>query len=295
MNLTSNSLLRVSIAALRGAHSLAYPVGMSRSLRSVRLALEPLATVLRGARRLVAILLLTLFAQPGLGTEAGALVETMKQARLSDGFEARMEVATIAANGRRAPPFKISVAGQIGKDRQRLRIRGISPDKVRGRYIAAERNADGRIRAIQYSEAGNIEKSDPAARLFDSGLVLRDMFGEWWNWPQQTLEGADRIDGRACTLVRSRTDDGASPIREVLSCVAPEAKLSLRAQLYDRRHALLRTIAVKQTMRKESGALAAKKLTITEADHRVTEVEVYSGDEHYLVDAGTFAPLDNGK
>lgn len=245
----------------------------------------------------ITLLLLATFAQTTLAADAGTLVETMKQARLSDGFEARMEVSTIASNGRRAMPFKLSVVGQVGKDRQRLRIRGISPDKVRGRYVAAERNADGNTRAIQYGEAasGNIEKADPAARLFDSGLVLWDMFGTWWNWPQQTIEGTDRIDGRACTLVHSRTDDGASPVREVLSCVSGDAKLALRTQLYDRRHALLRTIAVKQTMRKESGALAAKKLTVTEADRTVTEVEVYSGDEHYLVNADTFAPLDNGK
>ncbi|MCK9201823.1 MAG: hypothetical protein M0P59_01540 [Gallionella sp.] len=248
-------------------------------------------------RRVATLLLLCAFAQPGLGADAGALVETMKQARLSEGFEARMEVATIASNGRRALPFKLSVTGQVGKDRQRLRIRGISPDKVRGRYVAAERNAEGRIRAIAYDEQlpGNIEKTDPAARLFDSGLVLWDMFGAWWNWPQQSIEGSDKVGGRACTLMRSRTDDGASPVREVLSCVDGNAKLSLRTQLYDRRHTLLRTIAVKQTMRKESGALAAKKLAITEADRTVTEVEVYSGDEHYLVNADTYAPLDNGK
>lgn len=248
-------------------------------------------------RRVAILLLLATFALTTHAADAGALVETMRQARLSEGFEARMEVETVAANGRRAMPFKLSVIGQIGKDRQRLRIRGISPDKVRGRYVAAERNADGRIRAIGYSEpvSGNIEKADPAARLFDSGLVLWDMFGAWWNWPQQSIEGSDRVDGRACTLVRSRTDDGASPVREVLSCVDSNAKLSLRTQLYDRRHALLRTIAVKQTIRKESGALVAKKLAITEADRTVTEIEVYSGDEHYLVNTDTYAPLDNGK
>jgi len=245
------------------------------------------------------LLLLGAFALPAYAAEptAATLVETMKQARLSEGFEARMEVATILPNGHRAMPFKLSVVGQVGKDRQRLRIRGISPDQVRGRFVAAERNANGRIRAIGYGEpiSGNIEKADPAARLFDSGLVLWDMFGAWWNWPQQSIEGSDKVDGRACTLVRSRTDDGASPVREVHSCVSVEAKLSLRTQLYDRRHTLLRTIAVKQTIRKESGALAAKRLTITEADRTVTEIEVYSGDEHYLVEANTFAALDNGK
>jgi malonyl-CoA O-methyltransferase len=47
---TSKNLLRDPIAALRGARSLAYLLDMSRSLRSVRLALVPLATVFRGAR-----------------------------------------------------------------------------------------------------------------------------------------------------------------------------------------------------------------------------------------------------
>lgn len=250
-------------------------------------------------RRIAILLMLASFVLPANAAEssAAALVETMKQARLSDGFEARMEVAAIAPNGRRAMPFKLSVVGQVGKDRQRLRVRGISPDRVRGRYISAERNAAGRIEAIRYGDpvSGGIEKTDPATRLFDSGLVLWDMFGAWWNWPQQSIEGTDRIDGRTCTLVRSRTDDGASAVREVVSCVSGEGRLSLRTQLYDRRHALLRTISVKQTMRKESGALAAKRLSITEADRTVTEVEVYSGDEHYLVSPDTFAPPDSGK
>jgi len=46
----SNNLLRDPVAVLGGARCLAYPLDMSRSLRSVRLALGPLATVFRGAQ-----------------------------------------------------------------------------------------------------------------------------------------------------------------------------------------------------------------------------------------------------
>jgi uncharacterized lipoprotein len=46
---TSKKLLRGSIAALRGTRFLAYLFGMSRSLRSVRLALKSLATFFRGS------------------------------------------------------------------------------------------------------------------------------------------------------------------------------------------------------------------------------------------------------
>ena len=44
-----NNLLRGRMAALRGARRLAYLQDMSRLLRSGRLALQPLATVVRGA------------------------------------------------------------------------------------------------------------------------------------------------------------------------------------------------------------------------------------------------------
>lgn len=244
-----------------------------------------------------AFLLLFAFAQPGLGADAAELIAAMKQSRLSEGFEARMQVSVVEPDGRRLPPFKLSVVGQVGAERQRLRIRGISPDPVRGRFVAAERDAVGHIRALGYAgpSSGSVERVEPTAGLFDSGLVPWDMLGAWWDWPRQSVEGSDRIDGRTCTLVRSRTDDEASSVREVLSCVNEDTRLSLRTQLYDHRRRLLRTIAVKQTMRKESGALVAKKLTVAEADRTTTEVEVYSGDEHYLVTSDTFASLDSGK
>ena len=50
---TANNLLRDSIAALRGARTLVYLTGMPRLLCSVRLALEPLATVLGGSQSYV--------------------------------------------------------------------------------------------------------------------------------------------------------------------------------------------------------------------------------------------------
>ncbi len=245
----------------------------------------------------VLLLLLTGLAAQGYCAEqsAAALAETMKRARYSDGFEARMNISVFKLDGQRTASFKVAVIGQVGDDAQRLLIHGISPDKVRDRFIAAERGADGRIRAIAYTgdTSGGSAKFDASARLFDSGLVLWDMFGSWWNWPGQNLVESSQVAGRACTVVRSRSEDSASPIREVVSCVDPKARLSLQTQLYDRQHVLLRTIAAERLVRKESGAMAARRLTITEADDTVTEVEVYSGDEHYQITADTFATFDS--
>lgn len=248
--------------------------------------------------KLAALLLLFTFgsgAALAAAPSATELAESMRQVRLSDGFEARMQVAVIQADRRRLLPFKMSIVGQIGAERQRLRIRGISPDPVRNRHILAERNG-GRIHAVQYRPPeNNPEKFEPFSKLFDSGLVLWDMFGAWWTWPQQNLAGTESIDGHSCTLVRSLTDDDAAPVREVVSCIDTAARLSLRTQFYGRRHELLRTVTVQQTIRKESGALGAKKMTVAGADRTLTEVEVYGGDEHYLVTPEIFAPLESGK
>ncbi len=240
-------------------------------------------------------MLLVGFATQGNCAEqsAGALAEAMRAARYSDGFEARMNVSVFRADGSRVTSFKLAVIGQVGESGQRLLLRGITPEKVRNRFVVAERRASGPIRAIAYTDAaGGSEKADPAAKVFDSGMVLWDMFAPWWNWGKQNLVETDTVAGRSCTVVRSQTDESAAPIREVVSCVDPGAKLSLRTQLFDRQHALVRTITVEKLVRKESGAMAAKRMTITEADDTVTEVEVYSGDEHYQVTADTFAVLE---
>ena len=242
-------------------------------------------------------MLLVGFATQGVCAEqsAAALAETMRLARYSDGFEARMNVSAFKADGQRSASFRLAMIGQVGDGGQRLVIRGITPDKVRNRFVAAEKGAGGTIRAIAYTDVstGGTEKFDSAMKLFDSGMVLWDMFASWWNWGKQTLVEKDVVAGRGCIVVRSQTDENTAPIREVVSCVDKEAKLSLRTQLFDRQHALVRTITVERLVRKESGAMAAKRLTITGADDSVTEVEVYSGDEHYLITADTFATLDS--
>lgn len=246
--------------------------------------------------KFISLTLLTSLALPSYGADSSAvtLAETMRQARYSDGFTVRMNIATIQPNGRRDMPFKLAVIGQLNAKHQRLLIRGISPDKVRNRFVIADKNAEGRIQAISYSAPAStgIAKFDSTAPLFDSGLVLWDMLSPWWNWPRQSLGKTEQIAGRSCTLMSSQSDENFSPIHEVISCVDQDAKLSLRTELFDRRHTLIRTISVKQTMRMESGAWYAKKLTITASDRAVTEVEVYSGDEHYLVTADTFAQFD---
>lgn len=248
------------------------------------------------ALKFASTILLTAFALSVHAADSSAtqLAEMMKQARYSDGFTVRMNVANIKPDGHRDMPFKLAVVGQLDAKRQRLLIRGISPDRVRNHFIIAGQKAEGRIQAIRYSEpaSAGIEKFDPGAPLFDSLLVTWDMLSPWWDWPQQSLGKTEQIAGRSCTLIRSQSGENFSPIREVISCVDRDAKLSLRTQLFDRQHNPIRTISVKETLRKESGALAAKRLTITAADRTVTEVEVYSGDEHYLVTVDTFARFD---
>lgn len=234
-------------------------------------------------------------AEPGIPVSASALAELMRKAMHSEGFEARLSIFITKANGAHPPPFKLAVVGQFVANKQRLLIRGISPESVHDRFIAAERGSDGLIRALAYRGQATSEpvESDPFSKIFDSGLTAWDMFGLWWSWPKQSLEGIERINGRECARIRSITDDKSIAVREVESCVDQQAKISLRTKLFDSKHALIRATSVEKVVRKrKGGGMAAKKLSITDAGGVLTDVEVYAGDEQYEISADTFSALD---
>ena len=244
---------------------------------------------------------LVMFAPPGFGAEpstilsAAALAESMRQASYSDGFEERMNITTVNSEGHRSVPIKLAVIGQFGTERQRLLIRGISPANVRDRFVFAERHADGWMSSNEYGAhiaRGNVEV-DLFTQLFGTKLVIWDMFSPWWHWPKQSLGGTEKIDGRNCIIVRSQSDSKNYPIPEVVSCVDKDAGLSLKTQLFDGRHKLIRTISVVQMVGKESGAMAAKEVSIKGPDNSVTEAELYSGDEHYSITADTFPTFNS--
>lgn len=236
--------------------------------------------------RLACAMLLTAFVQAAMAAPTAAeLAARMREARLTPGFEARLQAVDVAPDGQRSEPIKLSIVGQVDAARRRLRVRGISPETIRGDMRLAEYRA-GCVRAVDRNGT-----ADPYAPLFGTGLVVWDMLAPWWDWPQQSLAGKDRVAGRACVLVRSRSDARDAPIGEVRSCVDADEGLSLRTQFFDGQGALLRSITVATTMRKESGRLAAKKVTIA-AGNKITEAEAYSGDEHYEVAADAFAGLE---
>ena len=227
---------------------------------------------------------------------ASAIAEMMKQAKYSEGFEARLNVLVTKTNGAHPAPFKLAVIGQFSANRQRLVIRGISPEAVRNHFYAAERDSTAKIKAMESlsQSANDYVELDPYAKMFNSGLAAWDMLGPWWSWPAQTLEGTERINGRECTKIRSIAEDKNSVVQEVESCVDQQAKLSLKTRMYDGAHVLLRTTVAAQFAHKgNSGAMIAKKLNITDASNMLTNIEVYAGDEQYEVSAETFAMLDH--
>jgi negative regulator of sigma E activity len=236
--------------------------------------------------RVAPLLLLAMFARQAVAAPTAAeLAARMREARLTPGFEARLQAVDVAPDGQRSEPIKLAIVGQVDAARRRLRVRGIAPETIRGDIRLADYRA-GCVRALDRNGT-----ADPYAPLFGTGLVVWDMLAPWWDWPQQSLAGKDRVAGRACVLVRSRSDARDAPIGEVRSCVDAEGGLSLRTQFFDGQGALLRSITVVDTLRKESGLLGAKKVVIA-AGNKITEAEAYSGDEHYEVAADAFAGLE---
>jgi len=230
------------------------------------------------------------YAEP-LTISAQDIAAKMSSAKYSNGFEVRMNVFVTKANGAHPLPMKLAVIGQMAADKQRLLIRGISPKAIRGHFVAAERIGD--VRVIKFQTTNNSSKLDPYSQLFNSGLVIWDMFSPWWGWSTQILQGRERINKHECERIHSRTNDLRSVVQEVESCVDIHDRISLRTRLYDSQHVLLRTASVQNFMRKSQGLLAAKKLTIVGADQSKTEIEIYSGDEEYQVTAETFAALEH--
>jgi len=233
-------------------------------------------------------------AEPATAPSAAALAKSVRQVRFSDGFEVRLSLTVIDADGHRAAPIKLAVVGQFGVDKARLVVRGISPDAVRDRFVAAERDPSGRLRVLQYARplADGVAEADPLARLFGSDLVVWDMLSPWWDWPQQSAAGTGAAAGRDCAVVRSQANLLAAQVREVVSCVDAALGLALKTELLDARRAPVRTMAVEQVLRNVSGVAFVKRMTITSADKSATEVEIYAGDENYAIAADTFAALD---
>ena len=224
---------------------------------------------------------------------AASLAALMRQAQYSQGFEARMNVFVTKANGAHPAPLKIAVVGQFSAGRQRLLVRAIAPEVLRETSFALAKQANSGIKAVKYRSGGEVAAADSQARLFDTGLVAWDMLSPWWAWAGQSLEGKDRVGERECLKIRSRADKQDSPVREVESCIDAQAGLALRTRLFDGGHKLLRTITVEKVLRKQDGSGSlAKRLNITGPAKLRTDIEVYAGDEEYLVSEETFAVLD---
>jgi hypothetical protein len=225
-------------------------------------------------------------------SSARDIATMMKASRLSEGFQVRMRVT--AADSDAPHPLKLAVVGQFDGSRARLAMRVISPETMRNQFIVAQYRDGAQPSAMAHGEHGVADDLaiDPYMTLFGTQLVPADMFAIWWDWPQQTLGESMHIAGKDCTVVHSRSGTLPGPLREVDSCVDVNGKLSLRTQIFGAGHKILRTITVEKTMRKEDGALAARRLTVQAVDGTSSIVEVYDGDEHYRPTAENFPPTN---
>lgn len=223
------------------------------------------------------------------------IAKTMSNARVSNGFSLRMSVAVIEASGKRHEPFKLSIVGQRTRHHQRLLLRGISPTSIQQQRIAAEIRAS-EITAVSYADAPNSRITPIAADqgIFDSGLVLWDMFAPWWDWPEQRVLGTAKVRGQECIMLWSGGNPNAGA-QAVISCIDVAQKIALKTEIFGEHQKLLRVIEVLSTLRLESGTVSAKKIQLRDARNTITESEIYSGDENYEVNDALFTSLDSAE
>ncbi len=240
-------------------------------------------------RKLLSLTFL-LFAIEGHCASTGKiLAEEAMDAKLSEGFEARMNVYVVENSGKRTFPMKIALIGAFGRERQRIIARGISPASIHDKFYAAERSPSGKIRAVSWDGTGNAAPFDAGKGIFSSGIVLRDLLSPWFSWANQREEGSSEAGDIRCTLLLSRNGEGES----VESCL--DHGLSLRTRMFGKERSEIRSIQVKETMKTGSGRIAARKLSVREQGGRTTEIEAYAGDEEYRIPPGAFSRLDGAE
>lgn len=222
-----------------------------------------------------------------------SIARAMREARYSDGFEVRLAVSTIEADDRRGATSRVAVVGRNLAEAGSVVVRSLVRSAGQPASIVARLDADGTVRAVRVesSAGGPAVAIDPGADRPFAGLSIWDMLTPWWQWPRQTLNGQTNVGGHDCSLVTS-SGPGDLAVRSVVSCVDLDGRIALRTDLLDRNGERLRRIEVTQTLRNSKGTLSPKKIRITEPGRMPLEVEVYAGDEHYVVDPGVFLLLD---
>jgi hypothetical protein len=240
--------------------------------------------------RLVPCAFLLAMPLPLSAQDAMRLVDEMREARGSDGFEIRMDVDTTSPDGARGEQIKLALIGDGSDRRRRLLIRALAPEHLRGNSLVAIA-LDGRVDArAKPANAAAARAVDPARALFGSALVAWDVLAPWWDWTDQAIGEREAVNGHACVEIRSRAPRAdAGPVREVVSCVDAEQALAWRTRLLDGRGRELRTIVVVRAMRTQAGRSVARSAVIDAADGSVTRLEVYAGDEHHSIAPGTFS------
>ncbi|MEO8921839.1 MAG: hypothetical protein ABI330_03255 [Caldimonas sp.] len=229
----------------------------------------------------------------GAAVDGASIARTMREARYSHGFEARLAVSTVAPDDRRGTTLRVAVIGRSLADASSVVVRSLVRLVGQPASVVARLQADGTVHAVRVesSATGPAVTIDPVADRPFAGLSIWDMLTPWWQWPRQALHGHANVGGRDCSLV---TSSGAGPlaVRSVVSCIDLDGRIALRTDLFDANGERLRRIEVTQTMRNSKGSLSPKKIRITEPGQAPLEVDVYAGDEHYVIDPGAFSVLD---
>jgi hypothetical protein len=243
------------------------------------------------ARRAVWTALMLAAGAANADESATELARSMVDAHRSSGFEARFRVWSMQAGVPQGPPSKFSVVGESATDGTRILVRAMAGTSSRPFAIAAR--ADGSatvsVECPTSAPACTDVNADPFTAQPLAGLYLWDMLVPWWSWRDQTKQGVEQVDGRTCTSVISRAQDRASRVQSVTSCVDVRNMIALKTILRDARGAVIRRIDVEESMRQSSGRLVAKRLLISGPDQPTVRLEVYAGDEHYEIRAGTFS------
>jgi hypothetical protein len=225
---------------------------------------------------------------------ANDIAKNLRENQYSEGFQARFNVLRRNQKGAIAAPMQLILIGQVNAQQRRFLLRSLSANKPLSPRIFIEQTQTNPPKVLRLNAAEEtpslIQPNEP---LLELSLQASDLLSPWWSW-QHSLGSTLKINGKECQILHSVNPSTVQNLayHRAESCIDLQQNMALRIQIFNPENIEVRRIDVLQTLKKSNGrGYVAKKFTLTDQARKVTEFEIYSGDDEYQITAETFATL----
>lgn len=174
-----------------------------------------------------------------------ALVKNVLASRTTAGFRATATLTRTVPGTSFSDVRQISVWGRRAVNTGTLVYQQVWPAQRGPLTVALKDAGDHHLRGVEYGidRSRTITPRSAGDPLFESDLILDDLFEDFWFWPSRAVAGEEYIGQDFCVIADFRADPGAStPYSRVRAWISSDRSLALRLQKFGRDGTLDKTI-----------------------------------------------------